>query len=169
MKKTPLERFTDGFTVQTDCWLWKKTILQSGYGQVYWDGRRQYAHRVSYMVYKGPIPDGLTIDHLCRVRKCVNPAHLEAVSNRENIVRGFEARGFDRANMYKSKFNRRKPLRERGFCRIEGCTKPMAVHHTRNGKLYYKSQCAKHRAPTSRPDNKVYDRHTNSWLTPLEI
>ncbi len=47
------------------------------------------AHRISYMVYRGPIPEGLALDHLCRVRCCVNPDHLEPVSLKENILRGF--------------------------------------------------------------------------------
>lgn len=54
-------------------------------------GGAKAAHRMAYEHFKGPIPDGLYIDHLCRVRCCVNPDHLEAVSNRENILRGVGA------------------------------------------------------------------------------
>lgn len=49
---------------------------------------KRYAHRVAYEAIKGPIPEGLVIDHLCRVRWCCNPEHLEAVTNEENILRG---------------------------------------------------------------------------------
>ena len=52
------------------------------------DGRSQYAHRFVYEAERGPIPSGLTLDHKCRVRQCVNPAHLEPVTLAENILRG---------------------------------------------------------------------------------
>lgn len=55
-------------------------------------GTAYAAHRLAYTLTKGPIPDGLEIDHICNVKACVNPAHLEAVSHRENIVRGYERR-----------------------------------------------------------------------------
>lgn len=78
------------------CWLWTGYVHPTkGYGRIKWDGRTQEAHRVVYAELVGPIPDGLTIDHLCRVRRCVNPAHLEPVTMRENIVRGRVARGLN--------------------------------------------------------------------------
>lgn len=82
-----LEKFMDRITPEPNsgCWLWMGAINESGYGQ--WRG--QMAHRFSYEAIIAPIPDGLTIDHLCRVRCCVNPAHLEPVTMRENVMRGF--------------------------------------------------------------------------------
>ena len=75
------------------CWVWTGRPNNRGYGQlgVLLDAPRRprtmLAHRVSYMAFVGPIPDGLVIDHLCRNRLCVNPAHLEVVTQRENSLR----------------------------------------------------------------------------------
>jgi hypothetical protein len=72
------------------CWLWMGPINQMGYGRATHRGRRQLAHRVAFELTNGPVPDGLVLDHLCRVKACVNPAHLEAVTNRENVRRGLK-------------------------------------------------------------------------------
>lgn len=73
----------------TGCWLWTAAVDKDpGYGRI-WDGHRMaHAHRVVYELNVGPIPDGLELDHLCRVRHCVNPAHLEPVTHAENVRRG---------------------------------------------------------------------------------
>jgi hypothetical protein len=68
----------------TPCWIWTGTKLSEGYGL--W--RQIMAHRQSYLIAGGSIPDKFTIDHLCRVRICVNPDHLEAVTRGENVRRG---------------------------------------------------------------------------------
>ena len=78
---------------ETDCWIWVGSRNQHGYGQFKvgsrTDGTRRSvrAHRFAYEVLVGRIPEGLTIDHLCRVTSCVNPAHMEPVTARENILR----------------------------------------------------------------------------------
>lgn len=70
------------------CWLWTGNKTIGGYGLIRDGNRRRCAHRVLYELLVGPVPDDLVIDHLCRNRLCVNPAHLEPVTNRENILRG---------------------------------------------------------------------------------
>ena len=70
------------------CWLWVGTVNDRGYG-TFWNGKKTYrAHRFSYEMHIGPIKEGLEIDHLCRIKTCVNPDHLEAVTHRENVLRG---------------------------------------------------------------------------------
>ena len=73
------------------CWLWTGAIYASGYGGLQHKGRSQYAHRVSYEIFVGPIPNGHDIDHLCRLRLCVNPEYLQAVTRRENLLRSWRA------------------------------------------------------------------------------
>lgn len=70
-----------------DCWLWLGNCDRRGYGRTSGAGRERMAHRVAYELRIGPIPSGLTLDHLCRVTGCVNPAHLEPVTAAENTRR----------------------------------------------------------------------------------
>lgn len=84
---SPMERFMAKVTPEPNsgCWLWVGAMyVASGYGS--FESRR--AHRWSYQTFVGPIPDGLVIDHKCRVRSCVNPDHLRVVTNAENVLAG---------------------------------------------------------------------------------
>ena len=73
---------------ETGCWEWIRCLLRSGYGQVTLNYKKYLAHRVFYLMFKGQIPKGKQIDHLCRNRACVRPNHLEIVSAAENKRRG---------------------------------------------------------------------------------
>lgn len=75
-----------------ECWLWTGAIQSGGYGEIRHLGRTRLAHRVSYEVHVGPIPIGLQLDHLCRNTRCVNPTHLEPVTQSVNVRRAFAAR-----------------------------------------------------------------------------
>lgn len=80
-----LSRFRRG----DGCWEWDHISPGTGgYGVVRYNGRQMVAHRAVYEILVGPIPEGLTLDHLCRNRACVRPDHLEPVSMRENVLRG---------------------------------------------------------------------------------
>ena len=70
------------------CWLWLGSLPPPGYARINIKGKSIMAHRFAYKYYRGCIPTGLVIDHLCRMRSCVNPWHMEVVTNRENILRG---------------------------------------------------------------------------------
>lgn len=82
------ERFEAKVNRTATCWIWTAGTNGSGYGRFYVDGGMTYAHRYSYERSVGPIPSGLNLDHLCKTTLCVNPAHLEPVTQAENIRRG---------------------------------------------------------------------------------
>lgn len=92
-EKDPVKRFWSRVR-KGDCWEWTGA-LNHGYGYVQFDGRPQNAHRVAYRLLVGPIPEDLHIDHLCRNRRCVNPAHLEPVTLHANLLRGQGASGIN--------------------------------------------------------------------------
>jgi hypothetical protein len=91
--REPLAKLFEKVEITDSCWLWAGKRQSGGYGQIQVGSRTDhsrrlvYVHRLVYECCVGDIPPGLTIDHLCRVRNCVNPDHLEAVTNRDNTMR----------------------------------------------------------------------------------
>lgn len=87
--KVPQRIWQKVVATPSGCWLWTGALDRHGYGKTSFAGQRAaLLHRVMYRLLVGPIPEGLTIDHLCRNRNCQQPAHLEAVTKRENTLRG---------------------------------------------------------------------------------
>ena len=84
-----VKRFWDKVEIDNphSCWEWRACLTIEGYGWFTNQGTQVLAHRFAYELVRGTIPDGLTIDHLCRNKHCANPFHLEIVSRQENIRR----------------------------------------------------------------------------------
>lgn len=94
MEPDVLERFESKieWIPFSTCWWWNGSIESNGYGRFKAGGRKWSPHRLAYEHWNGQLKDGLEIDHLCRNRSCVNPAHLEQVTHRENSRRGLSGR-----------------------------------------------------------------------------
>ena len=92
MKKDAIQRFVAmiEYDILSGCWLWKGNKA-NGYGKFKLNSKDLRAHRLAYLYWKGEIPEGLVLDHLCRNPACVNPNHLEPVTIKENLMRGFGA------------------------------------------------------------------------------
>lgn len=142
------------------CWLWRNPS-RNGYGYIWVTEQRrsQPAHRFSYETFVGAIPAGMQIDHLCRVRNCVNPRHLEAVTGRENILRGVsppaqnarvthcrKGHPYDISNTYTSKRGMRycracarEKARARGYREVMNPRSECSLGHSLSGlNLYVK-------------------------------
>jgi hypothetical protein len=87
-RKSPVEYLVTDCGYTTPCWIWQRAMDGNGYGSTY----TEKAHRMMYRRYVGAIPTGLDLDHLCRQRACVNPAHLEPVTRAVNTQRGVRAK-----------------------------------------------------------------------------
>ena len=71
--------------LKTDCWLWQRALKGCGYGHKWYDGKYQSAHRISWSIHRGPVPEGLFVLHKCDVMRCVNPAHLFLGTQQDNM------------------------------------------------------------------------------------
>ena len=106
------QKIADNIEIDSNgCWLWLKCKGRNGYGQIWFNGKLHRVHRVSYEFFIGTIPDGLHLDHLCRVRHCCNPLHLEPVTQAENIRRGDTGK---HSGKYSGKYNSSKTHCRRG-------------------------------------------------------
>lgn len=85
-----LVRFEKKLTkdLKSGCWLWNGSLFERGYGRFWFNGKIRQAHVVAYEHWVGLVAIGLELDHLCRIKKCVNPGHLESVTHRINVLRG---------------------------------------------------------------------------------
>lgn len=124
-----------------DCWLWQGDLSDGGYGRFWFVDRNVQAHRWAYEQMIGPIPDGLTLDHLCRTRRCANPFHTEPCTSQENQRRGTawewnrrktrcpRGHAYDEANTY------RRPNDNRRLCRACNREQNRANYHRRKGQV----------------------------------
>lgn len=149
---TPYERAVARITIDDDgCWIWQGATVPAGYGHInVGDGRYRHAHIVTWEHHHGPVPAGLELDHLCRVRACVNPEHLEPVTHAENVRRGVAARGAacehpeseiyyyqGRAHGCRACRRARRPSQKvEGTCKLCGAT-----FHGRSDKVYCGDEC----------------------------
>lgn len=97
-----ITRFLNKIQHQNNCWIWTGAKENNGYGQFNLNQKTRIAHRLSYELFIGDIPNGKELDHLCKNRSCVNPDHLEPVTHKENIRRGSTGKHQNHHNKFKT-------------------------------------------------------------------
>jgi len=88
MKLSTEDNFWDKVLFTTDCWKWLASKTKTGYGRFRSGKECIPSHRFSFELYKGKVPEGLEINHICNNTSCVNPSHLEAITHQENCLKG---------------------------------------------------------------------------------
>ncbi|MDF2899680.1 MAG: hypothetical protein K0Q46_6466 [Rhodococcus erythropolis] len=155
-----IERFWQKVQPTGFCWEWIATRNDQGYGRTRVGEKWKLAHRAAYELLIGPIPEGMHLDHLCRNPSCVNPDHLEPVSARENMLRGFSPlalnlrtsvcqRGHSMEDAYVTRRVDGTPLR-----RCRQCVRASQLVKTPAAYDRSCKQCGA--AFTARQSNKVY-------------
>lgn len=122
------------------CWLWTARLSNCGHGQFLFDRKYGYAHRFAYEMLVGKVPLGLELDHLCRVPSCVNPAHLEAVTHRTNVLRGAGITARNAAKTHCA--NGHEFTESNTFKRSRGGGRDCRECHNSNARRRYKERSA---------------------------
>lgn len=102
------DRFHLKVSIVNGCWMWTSIIKRDGYGQIWFDGKPQRAHRVSYLMYKGEVPSGKMVLHSCDNKSCVNPDHLYLGDAKQNTADAFDRKRNPASNGLKQGFVRAK-------------------------------------------------------------
>lgn len=124
-----LQIFLSKVNKTDSCWIWTRCVLRSGYGQTTHEGKRWYAHRLSFILHGKEIPMGKVLDHLCRNRTCVNPSHLEAVTQKVNIQRGVNVgKGAYRGGLRHGRLSAYTHF----CCRCDLCKKAERIYREKN-------------------------------------
>lgn len=157
---------------ESGCWIWVGCCHKSGYGKTCINTKLMYAHRAVYSMLVAPIPEGLTLDHLCRVRCCVNPSHLEAVTIKVNVLRGESPSSVNSRKAHCSKGHglggANLIINSRGnrVCRI--CTNERTVQsQRRHPRKYDPKEYIKHRARIRLSQNAYYSKKRRIQHEPL--
>ena len=122
---SPLEEKLKDYTEHNGCWDYNGRTNDSGYALFMVDHKLKYAHRWAYEFYKGEIPDGMTVDHICFNRKCINPEHLRLLSWSENAKRWAA------------------PQQIKTWCDKHNCPRKIKLEKHKNGNTTRHSVCLK--------------------------